>query len=525
MTYTFGVFGLVVAALLVPPLGRAQGETVPGAANSRGPIATVYNTFPLPFERNQGQSEKAVQFLARGTGYTVFLTATEAVLMLRQPPEAAVWQSSARRLLSTANSQRSTIRIQIVGGNPHSKGSGEEELPGRVNYLQGDNPQHWRTNIPTYAKVKYEAVYPGIDLLYYGTAHHLESDFVVAPGADPHVIRLALTVLGEDRETPALTIAANGDLILKTNDGEARMHTPRIYQEIKGKRQRVPGHYVLHGPTGRAPTRTLPDVGFEIAAYDSDQPLVIDPVFTYATYVGGKFNERAWGIAVDAVGSAYVTGEVVSPDFPIVQPIQRTFGGGDEDVFVTKLNPAGTAVVYSTYLGGRGADVGLGLAVDPAENIYVTGQTKSTNFPTAHALQSALRGPSDAFVAKLNASGALVYATYLGGSGEENFSYDGAIAADGAGNAYVTGKTGSSDFPTVHPLQSLLHGPSDAFVVKIDATGDTFVSSTYLGGSGEDEGRGIAVNGAGDVYLTGFTDSSDFPTVHPLQPRLGGFQG
>jgi hypothetical protein len=154
----------------------------------------------------------------------------------------------------------------------------------------------------------------------------------------------------------------------------------------------------------------------------------------------------------------------------------------------------------------------------------VTGQTKSSNFPTAHALQSALHGPSDTFVAKLNALGtALVYSTYLGGSGEENFSYDGAIVADAAGNAYLTGKTGSSDFPTIHSVQSLLHGPSDAFVAKLNATGATLVSSTYLGGSGEDEGRGIAVDGAGSVYLTGFTDSSDFPTVHPLQSTRGGF--
>jgi hypothetical protein len=368
-TSTLWVFGLCVAALLVPPLGLAQITATPGTPNTVGPIPTVDTTFPLSFEKNQGQSEAAVQFLARGAGYTVFLTATEAVLTLRQPPEADVRQPPAPRLLSTAKSQRSTIRIQLVGGNQHSRVSGEGELPGRVNHLHGDNPQHWRTNIPTYAQVRYDAVYPGIDLLYYGTAHHLESDFVVAPGANPSVIRLAFTVLGEAQGHPSLTIAATGALVLTTSRGEVHMQLPQIYQEIRGKRQRVSGHYVLYDREGGDPTYPLPEIGFAIAAYDPAHPLVIDPICIYATYLGGKSNERAWGMAVDAAGSAYVTGEVVSPDFPTKQPLQPTFGGGDEDVFVTKLNPTGTAVAYSTYLGGSGADIGIGIAVDPAGNV------------------------------------------------------------------------------------------------------------------------------------------------------------
>src|SRR5439155_646519 len=314
--------------------------------------------------------------------------------------------------------------------------SGLEELPGRANYFIGNDPAQWRTNVPTYAKVHYREVYPGIDLVYYGNQRQLEYDFIVAPGADPQSI--VLDFQGADR----VEVNAKGELVLHTAVGSIRQQKPIIYQEIDGVRREIAGGYVLQGTN---------QVGFQVPAHDRSRPLVIDPVLAYSTYLGGSVEETGVDIAVDADGNAYVTGNVSSFNFPTTAGAFQTTCAADprfcHDVAVTKLNPTGSALVYSTYLGGSDLESGTGIAVDATGSAYVTGQTWSTNFPTtAGAFQTTYGGNVDGFVTKLDAAGsALVYSTYLGSSGgDTNIG----IAVDTAGNAYVSGSTDSTSFPT-----------------------------------------------------------------------------
>ena len=484
----------------------------------------------MQFEANLGLTDSEVKFIARGAGYTVFLTPTEAVLVLRptEPSEGnhgpvlpGLDLRSPRQPEPKASPERDTtvVRLGLVGANPNPEVAGVEPLPGKVNYFRGNDPRKWRTGIPTYAKVRYRGVYAGVDVVYYGAQRQLEYDFVVAPGADPTRIRLAVT------GAEALGVDGAGDLLLKTATGALRLHKPLIYQGMGSARREVDGGYVVIGKDR---------VGFRVAAYDAGKPLVIDPVLSYSTYLGGGLADIGYyGIAVDSAGNAYVTGSTVSSNFPTANPLQPTLNGSN-DAFVAKLNATGSALVYATYLGGSDYDAGYGIAVDSAGNAYVTGITYSSNFPTANPLQPTLNGSNDAFVAKLNATGsALVYATYLGGSdvyscdeygcyAEGDFGKG--IAVDSAGNAYVTGTTTSFDFPTANALRPWFSGYiRDAFVAKLNATGSALVYATYLGGSGDDTGQGIAVDSAGNAYVTGGTTSFDFPTAHPLQPRLGGF--
>jgi Beta-propeller repeat len=281
---------------------------------------------------------------------------------------------------------------------------------------------------------------------------------------------------------------------------------PFIYQEIAGSKHAVPGRYVLSGTN---------QISFEVGAYNPTLPLIIDPVLSYSTYLGGSKDDQAYGIAIDGLGNAYVTGYTYSTNFPTKNAFQGNLKGS-YTVFVTKLNASGNAAVYSTYLGGSGGDNGYSIAVDSAGNAYVTGYTSSTDFPTKNALQPANHGGDDAFVTKLNASGnALVYSTYLGGSQDD---YGQGITVDSAGNVYLTGYTFSFDFPLKNALQPINHAGSwTAFVTKLNAAGSALVYSTYLGGSDYDQGAGIAVDSAGNVYLTGDTGSGDFPTKNALQ--------
>jgi hypothetical protein len=260
-------------------------------------------------------------------------------------------------------------------------------------------------------------------------------------------------------------------------------------------------------------------VGFKIAAYDRTRPLVIDPVLVYSTYLGGSFDDRGLGIAVDTAGNCYVTGYTYSTDFPTQDPLYPN-NAGDIDAFVTRLNPAGDALIYSTYLGGSNSDYGWGIVVDATGNCYVTGFTASSDFPTQDPLFASNSGSADAFVTSLSPAGdALVYSTYLGGS---DYDYGYGIAVDATGNCYVTGFTYSTDFPTQDPLFASNSGSYDAFVTSLSPAGDALIYSTYLGGSSYDKGYGIAVDATGNCYVTGFTDSTDFPTQDPLYPNNAG---
>jgi Bacterial Ig-like domain (group 3)/Beta-propeller repeat len=407
------------------------------------------------------------------------------------------------------------LRMKLRNANPAAKVTGEDELAGTSNYFIGNDPAKWRTKVPTYAKVKYEGIYPGIDLVYYGNQRQLEYDFIVAPGADPH--RIAFDVRGAKR----IRRDARGDLVLamKMGEDEIRWHKPVAYQEKNGTRQEVAARYAISDANW---------VGFELAKYDVSRPLYIDPLI-YSTYLGGSGQDDGYSIAVNSAGNAYVTGVTSSIDFPTVNPLQGAKWLGD--AFVTKINPEGSALVYSTYLGGNGGDYGIGIAVDSAGNAYVTGDTYSPDFPTTPgAFQTALAGGRDAFVTKINPTGsALVYSTYLGGGivgGSEGDDVGTGIAVDSSGNAYVTGYTLSADFPTTPGAFQTACGTgwcSDAFVTEINPEGSALVYSTYLGGSGGDSGMGIAVDSTGNAYVTGNTYSTDFPTTPgAFQTALAG---
>jgi hypothetical protein len=420
--------------------------------------------------------------------------------------------------------------MKLVGANPKASMVGLGQLPGKSNYFVGNDPKKWRKNVSTYAKVRYKDVYPGVDLVYHGNQGQLEYDFVVAPGADPKAISLSVAANYAPRETngdgtPPVQIDRNGDLLIRTQAGEVRFQKPLVYQPTHSARnsQFTPHHSQL--VKGRYVLRDGNQVGFEVRSYDHTKRLVIDPVLSYSTYLGssnlsgGSNLDVGYGVAVDSSGNAYVTGFTNSTDFPTLDPFQATNGGG-QDAFVTKLNPTGSGLVYSTYLGGSGNDVGTGIVVDSSGNAYVVGSTDSTNFPTLNPFQATNGGGQDAFVTKLNPTGSgLVYSTYLGGSGDD---VGASIVADSLGNAYVAGLTGSTNFPTLNPFQATNGGGRDAFVTKLNPAGSGLVYSTYLGGSGDDLGTSVTVDSSGNAYVTGFTDSTNFPTLNPFQATLGG---
>ena len=522
-----GIGGVLASSprrrLLKPePIRRAGRSSAPRAqmlrwapvsADSHKRIVAGYGNLPLSFEANRGQTDLQVKFLSRGRGYGLFLTGTETVLALSRannvPAQDELSAGSVRE--EGALNPRATdpisavLRMKLAGANPAAYVVGIDELPGRSNYFIGNDPKKWHTNVPHYARVKYARVYPGIDLIHYGNQQQLEYDFVVAPGANPETIRLSF------EGAKAMEIDAQGDLVLHTAAGEIREHKPVVYQEIAGVRQTISASYAL---------RNEDEVGFAIAQYDRSQPLVIDPVLSYSTYLGGGGSDWGSGIAVDSAGNAYVTGSTSSADFPTTAGALQKNSGGGSDAFVVKLNPAGSQVVYATYLGGSDSDKAAAIAVDSAGNTYVTGSTSSTDFPTTPGeVQTSPGGSMNAFVAKLNSVGSqLVYSTYLGGSDADSGK---GIAVDAAGNAYVVGQTRSANFPTANPIQAALGGGSDAFVAKLNPLGTGLIYSTYLGGKNDDEGSAIAVDSSGNAYVTGSTQSSNFPTANPLQTFIG----
>jgi hypothetical protein len=457
-----------------------------------------YGNLPLTFEANAGQADASVKFISRGSGYALFLSEHAAVLGLGRRP----------------------LRMAFSGANSRARVVGLEELPGKANYLLGRDPSRWHTNVATYRKVKYEGVYPGVDLIFYGNQRRLEYDFVIAPGADPGKIVLDLT--GAPR------IDARGDLVVPIDAGEVRFHKPVVYQAgSDGGKHPVEGRFFL---------KDKRRVGFRVGRYDRSLPLVIDPVLSYSTLFGGGDFDYAGAIALDSSGNAYITGYTSSfADFPTNTDVSPHFGGSttqfNYDAFVSKLNQDGSGYVYSTYLGGTGFDSGAGIAVDSAGNAYVTGATSSADFPLKNAFQDSLfEGVSSIFVSRLNASGsALTYSTFIGAEFGNSIGYS--IAVDASGNAYVTGIS-RGRYPTKNGYQSnddcRALNAFPAIVAKINTTqsgDDSFVYSTELCGPGISSGFSIAADNSGVVYVTGTTTSPSFPTKNPAftgSANLGG---
>ncbi|MCM3874319.1 MAG: SBBP repeat-containing protein [Pyrinomonadaceae bacterium] len=419
-------------------------------------IANAYGKLPLNFVANHGQTNHRVRFNARGVGYNLFLTANEAVLALSS---VSTCQSEVESQPGSARDDESrVVRMQLLGVNRSARINGVDKLPGKLNYFIGKNPDKWRKNIPTYARVRYRQVYPGIDLIYHGNQGQLEYDFVIAPGASHRQIKLRFVGM---RKT---TLDAEGNLVLSMDGGDLYQHKPVAYQEVNGERREVSVSYKLHGDK----------VTFEAGGYDKNLPLVIDPVFVYSSFLGGTSSEQGLGIAVDAQGSAYLTGRTNSTDFPIAGAAQGA-NGSVSDAFVVKINPSGTALVYGTYLGGNGDDIGNAIAVDAQGSAYVVGSTGSGSFPrTVGAAQVTKDGSLDGFVTKLSASGSsLVYSTFLGG---DNTDIAFGVAVDASGRAHVTGRTDSTRF--LIPFPTPRHG--NPLYKSSDSAGHWSPSATDL---------------------------------------------
>ncbi|TAM81964.1 MAG: choice-of-anchor D domain-containing protein [Acidobacteria bacterium] len=505
------VFILIGLATWPSTYGRENAQVRLPAAGLQAMQTVLYGRLPLSFEANKGQVSSQTRYLARGNGFTLFLTQTDAILQLRKSiagNQTAGLSSSefknAQPGAASSPGAADVVRLRLLGANHEAEITALDRLPGTTSYFLGNNPQSWHTNIPNYARLRYHQIYPGIDLAYYGRQGQLENDFMVAPGSDPKLIRLGLEGVRSARLNPS------GDLVLAVRDGEVYLRRPRAYQGEGVNRRDVAVRYVL---------RAGNKVGFGLGAYDHAQELVIDPVLSYSTYLGGSGGDDGLGIAVDASGNAYVTGTTASANFPTTGG-QTTLGGG-KDIFVAKINPAGTAFLYSVFLGGGNLDKATSIAIDSSGDVYLAGYTNSTDFPTtAGAYQVSNAGNTDAFLTKLNPTGtSLVYSTYFGGSG---IDYGRGVAVDASGDAFITGSTQSTNFPTVRPLQVGLDGGSDAFVAEFSPTGASLLYSTYLGGSGADEALAIALDGSGNAYVTGYTFSSNFPTQNALQSTLSG---
>ncbi|HWQ31423.1 MAG TPA: SBBP repeat-containing protein [Blastocatellia bacterium] len=399
--------------------------------------------------------------------------------------------------------ETASIEMRLLGANSTPVVRELEPLSSYSSYFIGRDPAAWRSRVPHFARIRYEDVYQGISLAYHGSSGQLEYDFIVQPGADPKAIRLRFEGAGRT------SLDRNGNLVLKVSGGEIVQPGPVIYQELNGERRAVAGGYRLEKDT----------VSFRVGDYDHSLPLVIDPVLGFSTYLGGEDDDLANGIDVDAAGNAYVTGVTYSFGYPQKGALQP-FLNGLGVAFVTKLNKSGQ-IVYSTFIGGEGEDVGFGIVVGADGAAYVTGSTDSLRFPVVNTgIQQQSRGLLDAFILKINPAGtALVYSTYFGGS-DDDTGYS--IALDNRGNAYITGETYSGDLQTVSAFQFGPAGISNAFVVKINAAGSLIVYSTYLGGRSMNIGFGITVDASGSAHVTGATDSGDFPVRDPAQTTFGG---
>jgi len=450
---------------------------------------------PLAFEPNQGQARSNAEFLAQGRGFS-----------------AQFRENQAEFLFSGQAGKGGLLRVKLLNSWKNAAISGEQRLPGTVNYFIGDDREKWRTGVPTFERLRYTSVYPGTDLIYYGNKGKLEFDFQLSPGAAPSRIQMRF------EGARSIRVDANGDLVVTASDGRISFQRPVIYQPAEGGRKDlVAGSFkILRRNT----------IGFEVAEYDDKRPLIIDPILNYSTYLGGY--AEATSIAVDDSGDAYITGSTIT-NFPATQgsyqPGPITCQAENPCVFVAKFNSAGTALLYSTYLSGSrpagstGSDGANGIAIDSNGDAFVVGSTGSTDFPvTAGAFQTKNSASlTTGFVTELNSSGtSLLYSTYLGGN---TATYINQVALDSSGNAYLAGSTTDTNFPTTQGaympalVTKATPGSISAFAAKLNPAGTALVYSTYLAGSNQDEALAIAVDIAGEAYVGGWTTSNNFPVT------------
>jgi hypothetical protein len=473
--------------------GRARVSASAGANDTTSSLRVPR---PIVFEPNAGQMNPDVRFAHRSPSRSLYFTPRDVTLVTSASSSSVKPSTNAK---DTTRPDRAVMRTRFRGANPAPVIRASNPLPGRSHYLVGRDRSRWRTNVDHFAKVEYQQLYPGIDLVFYGTDGLLEYDFVVAPGADPR--RIELEFDGVDR----LSVDRNGDLLLAGRGLDVVHRKPRVYQEIGGRRRIVEGRFVAKSATVAA---------FEIGDYDRGARLVVDPTLTYSTYFGGGRNDWAHSIATDAAGDVYIAGVTDSSDFPTVAPFQALLAEPLlYDAFVTKFSSDGSTVLFSTYLGGTGDEASSGTYVVPTNGgVLVAGSTASSDFPVLNPVQENLAGEYDGYITKLDASGSQVlFSTYLGGSDLESIQ---GLGADSGGEAVVTGTTQSSNFPTTPgAIQSNLSGSQDVFVTKLEAAGTDLVYSTYYGSSFWDQAVAMAVDGSGAAYVVGYTGSTNFPTT------------
>ena len=513
---------LCIAQVAQPNLATPHTLTLPRQ------LQTGYAKLPLAFELNKGQTDPAVQFFSRGAGYSVFLTSGGMVLSWH-PTTPAIPLASADTYSpgsaaiatkgvgpnKTADNKSGDITMvfNLVGAASHPKAVGEDQLATKVNYFIGNDPAKWQTNVKTYARIRYKNVYPGIDLLYHGNNRQVEFDFVVAPGADPGAIQFA--VKGAD----ALTVDAEGNLVLTKGGKQLHFQAPGIYQEINGSRVKVAGNYSLKDST---------HVGFTVLPHDNSKVLVIDPVLVYSTFLGGSGYDNGNAIAVDSTGAAYVTGTTNSPDFPLA--LTGNFDPNQQRIFLVKLNPSGSTLLYADYFGGTsGNDSPFSIAVDSNGSAYVTGFAYSTDFSVVNAFQPTLAGSVNAFLTKFSADGSsLVYSTYLGGS-RGDFAQS--IGVDDAGEATIAGSATSRNFPLANAYQSSILPDQNSqwgaysFFSRFSADGSSLIYSSYLAGNLDQDCHnyndcgpntditGLTLDSSGNLYVVGSTNTTNFPTT------------
>ena len=506
-------------------MGLMMLSTVATATPSTSPTIQKLNQMPLAFTKNMGQWDERVLFRANAGGATMWFTKEGVTYQFTRHIDTETDTSSghpraggdpgslkARSLdsrfrgndIEKDSVEQLVLTAKFLGANPNPEIIAEGQMEYKCNYFLGNDPSKWHTDVPNYEAIKLKDVYPGIDLKYSGDGNGQASyEFIAAPGADIAQIKV------EYEGAEETSIDADGRMVVRTKWGDmiAAIKTP-TNGELSG--------------TGSLSQLSEKTIGVEADGSTRQALGTLAVELVYSTYLGGGDRDEVQSIAVDGSGNAYVTGFTRSTNFPTSNPYQSTYQGGVWDVFVSKLSSSGNSLIYSTYLGGGDSDAGYGIAVDGSGNAYVTGITPSSNFPTQNAYQATLGGggDNDAFVTKLSSSGnSLIYSTYLGGSGGD-FGIGG-IAVDGSGNAYVAGYTNSSNFPTLNPYQSTNQGGIDVFVTRLSSTGNSLIYSTYLGGGGSEIGYGIAVDGNGNAYVTGWTNSSGFPTVNPFQTDQG----
>jgi Cep192 domain 4/Beta-propeller repeat len=496
---------------------RAEGAS----PSQRAAAFASYGDLPISFEENLGQSDPAVKFLARGDGYTAFLTHNEAVLTLQRSPSNKKMDGKLPRYaiegLQPVKSATAVVRIGLSAANPLPEIEAGPVQPGNSNYLIGNDPTRWIRKARHYTEIKYRGVYPGIDLVYHGNQKQLEEDFVLAPGADAR--KIGLRIKGVER----LALDSLGNLVVATRNGDLLLRRPTAYQEASGKRVLVAANFVLREPGS---------VGIQVGAYDPNQPLIVDPVLDYSTLLGGGANPFILNMAVDSGGNAYVTGTTTATDFPTTNgAFLKTFPSGATSVaFVTKMNPTGTGLVFSTFLSGTGSSVGNGIAVDPNGNVFVTGHASSSDFPVTQNAYQITAPNGGAFVTELDPTGStLLYSTYLAGT--VGSAGGGPIALDANDNAYVLGRTSDTNFPitvnnafqTSNNTDQTSPNKGTIFLSRIDpsktGTG-SLIYSTYLGGSKPEFPISLAVDTIGNAYLTGSTTSADFPTQNAYSASL-----